>query len=633
MKKLLFISFITVQLSACNMLDIFGLSGGNSDSSEDTSSTAPSVSTADSSSSTAAEETSFSSESLVTEEAQSTDTLSQSVDEGVTADPDIDDDGILNDRDNCPNYANKEQTDGDNDGLGDECDACSHDAKNDEDADNVCGDSDNCPTVANGTQADTYGVSTLGDACEVLGAPIIDGVSYNTSNYKITITGSNLSDTNGVMIKSGSNQIASLVIESKTATTVVAYVSDALSLAAGTLYDLIISNASAATSVSISLLPADGSVTTAKIADGAVTTVKVADGTITTAKILDSAVTAAKIADSGVTTAKINDGAITTAKIVDGAVTADKLDTNAVTSAKIGSNAVTSAKIADGTVGTADIEDGSIVNADISSSAAIAVSKLAAGTDGQILYMNGSAQSWTGEGGWMPSGETWTYASADDPTFTFTISGDKSSKYSAGMRVKLTQTTAKYFIITAVAYAAPNTTITVYGGTDYDLDNASISSPFYSGIKAPVGFPLDPLKWTVETKDTTLRTQSSPAQNTWYNQGSISIVIPIGIWNVSYHVVADVYDSDNVSEVSMRTTFSTANNSESDSDFTAWIYSYTTSTQGRQVIDTLYRTKTLNLNSKTTYYLNSKTSLSGMSHLRFDNDTSPAIIRAVCAYL
>jgi len=66
--------------------------------------------------------------------------------------------------------------------------------------------------------------------------------------------------------------------------------------------------------------------------------------------------------------------------------------------------------------------------------------------------------------GWLISNETWTYASADAPTFTFTISGDKTTKYYPGQRIKLTQTTVKYFIITAVAYASPNTTITVYGG-------------------------------------------------------------------------------------------------------------------------------------------------------------------------
>ena len=52
-------------------------------------------------------------------------------------------------------------------------------------------------------------------------------------------------------------------------------------------------------------VPADGSVTTPKLADLAVTTPKLADGSVTTAKIADLAVTTAKIADLAITAAKL----------------------------------------------------------------------------------------------------------------------------------------------------------------------------------------------------------------------------------------------------------------------------------------------------------------------------------------
>jgi len=88
--------------------------------------------------------------------------------------------------------------------------------------------------------------------------------------------------------------------------------------------------------------------------------------------------------------------------------------------------------------------------------------------------------------GWITANETWTYASAS----TFTISGDKTAKYSVGMRIKLTQTSVKYFIITAISYSAPNTTVTVDGGGVYTVANAAISANFYtSGIVAQ-GFDL-----------------------------------------------------------------------------------------------------------------------------------------------
>lgn len=88
--------------------------------------------------------------------------------------------------------------------------------------------------------------------------------------------------------------------------------------------------------------------------------------------------------------------------------------------------------------------------------------------------------------GWISAGETWTYAS---PT-TFTIVGDKTAKYVPGMKIKFTQTTAKYFYISSRSYSSPNTTITVNGAGLYTVANATITNPYYSTANMLSGFPI-----------------------------------------------------------------------------------------------------------------------------------------------
>jgi hypothetical protein len=192
-----------------------------------------------------------------------------------------------------------------------------------------------------------------------------------------------------------------------------------------------------------------------------------------------------------------------------------------------------------------------------------------------------------------------------------------------GQRIKLTQATVKYFIVTAVGtYTGGATLVTLYGGTDYTLTSDPITAIYYSRDKAPLGFPLDRNKWKVEVTDTSNRSQASPVNGTWYNLGTTNcqITIPIGLWEVEYSVVSDP-DSG-----SQYTSLSTSDSAESDTDFTVFSYN------PNEVAATSGRRKFLSLAAKTLYYLIAKTQ-SAAPHIYFANASVKMIIRAVCAYL
>lgn len=235
--------------------------------------------------------------------------------------------------------------------------------------------------------------------------------------------------------------------------------------------------------------------------------------------------------------------------------------------------------------------------------------------------------------GWIAAGKTWTYASADDPTFTFTIAAfDATSVLSAGMKIKLTQTTVKYFIITKVVFDDPGSTITVYGGTDYDLVDATITSPFYSSARTPQGFPLDPDKWSVEVTDGTSRTSAGISANTWTNVGTTLINIPIGLWIVNYAVSVMAISTGSESTITAIVTLSTGNNNESHALWgTGLLGAVEAAYTGVRATGWLCKSNVMDLATKDTFYLNMQSNRD--ANLQYNNAYGDLVIKAVCAYL
>lgn len=184
----------------------------------------------------------------------------------------------------------------------------------------------------------------------------------------------------------------------------------------------------------------------------------------------------------------------------------------------------------------------------------------------------------------------------------------------------------EYGIVTVVTSSA----VTVFTGKTGTIPNGTLSSPLYSCEHSPYGFPSQQDAWMVEYYDFAIESQSSPTASTWYNLGSAQISLPTGHWYADYEAFLDVTNSG-ATFLFMNSTLSTANNSQSNSNWTA--SSPFASTSLTESGGTVYRSGPISTTSQTIYYLNGITTVSGGSLIRFRGDISPTIIRARSAYL
>jgi hypothetical protein len=250
-----------------------------------------------------------------------------------------------------------------------------------------------------------------------------------------------------------------------------------------------------------------------------------------------------------------------------------------------------------------------------------AINKIEAGDMNEIkTALNNYVQT-----GWYTgnTGTTYTYVSWNATTKIGIVATnqDVTSLLSVGMKVKFTQNaTVKYGIIVAIS----STQITLFMGTDYTLLNAVITNAFYSMLKAPFGFPTNPLKWSIIVNDIPPRVQNNPVLNTWYNLNSTQIIVPIGMWKLSYSNYQQGYKAT-AGNVIHLTALSTSLTSISNPKLSSQVFS-------NPVIDfgcDVYKEDNIVITAETTYYYISSTVVDGQANISRRN----LYITALCTYL
>lgn len=245
--------------------------------------------------------------------------------------------------------------------------------------------------------------------------------------------------------------------------------------------------------------------------------------------------------------------------------------------------------------------------------------------------------------GWIQNSDTWTYVSADAPSYTFNWDGDVTAFVYLGQKVLYYQdSTWKYGIITAIGvYAAGATPITIYGGGNtsspsYAMTASVIETHYYAEVHIPLDFPKNPDTWSYEVVDDTARTQGAPTDGIWYNPAGTSINVPIGIWKIQYKVHIYGHHNNPGDDIAgAKVTLSIANNSESDKDFTGYVL-YDASgipTNVNSIGGMVSINGIIEIASKTTYYLNALAMSSGFDTIGFLNNQARLVIKAVCKYV
>lgn len=236
------------------------------------------------------------------------------------------------------------------------------------------------------------------------------------------------------------------------------------------------------------------------------------------------------------------------------------------------------------------------------------------------------------EYGWTSAAETWSYSAWNSTTRigVITVPTDATTKYVAGMRIKITQATGgtKYGIIHAVTA----TTLTVFFPSGTTFTNEAITDPYFSSVKVPYGFDPDPTIWTLEVSLSTASTFTLSA-GVWDDAEGINLTLGVGKWELSAMCGVYFYAAGNETGLAVQVALSTSTSSRSDADLEQY-GGYSDNTSNRKNVRNSYTfLKNISIASGTsTYYIIGKCNRAG-ANFELESGYGNARIRALTGYL
>lgn len=229
--------------------------------------------------------------------------------------------------------------------------------------------------------------------------------------------------------------------------------------------------------------------------------------------------------------------------------------------------------------------------------------------------------------GWYPIINTATYVSWDATVSTGVIkfTGNVTGILSAGMKLKLTQTTIKFAIVTAVGtYSGGVTPVTLYFGTDYTLANATIADVYFSTQKQPFAFPSNPDKWTITSQ---IDNSAAVLSGNIASLGNIKVAI--GAWNfITYGFAFWIATANTSYDFKFGFVQNTTYSPDGNNSVNGFFPLAKTEDNGYFRGNSAVTTPNINLSNATTFYANMaispSTNFTAVVNLSF---------KAVCAYL